>query len=219
MIKLRTWLVVGLILIIAGCDLAQKAPTRQSGRVALIDIVRISNETGHTDKINNEITQTQSILQQELGKLQGELQGRISETQKKFGAEPPTDEQRKELTDMIGAAQQEFQLAQGEATKQLKQKQVDLVNAFREVVRPVAKQVANDRGMTVVLIHNEAFVMDHDPSTDITDAVIAGMPKVATEMPKVSAEEMEPATEAESPATETPATEAMETPAQEGAAE
>lgn len=198
MIKLRTWLVVGLILLTAGCDLTQKAPTRQSGRVALIDIVRISQETGNTDRINNEITRTQSSLQQELNKLQDELQNRIAETQKKFGTESPTDEQRKELTEIIGEVQQEYQQAQSEATKKLKQKQFDLVKAFREELAPIARQVANDRGMTVVLIHNEAFVMDYDPSTDITDAVIAKMPKVSTDGTPPAAE---------SPAVEAPAAE------------
>ena len=83
--------------------------------------------------------------------------------------------------------------AQAEATSKLKQMQFDLVKDFREQVRPIAKRIANNRGMTVVLIHNEAFVLDHDPSTDITDAVISDMPRASAT--------------GTTPATETPAAE------------
>lgn len=200
MLNLRTWLVFSLILFVAGCDLAQKMPPRQSGRVAVLDVIRISQETGHTDRINNEISQAQSALAQELNTLQSDLQARIAGKQQDFGTESPSDAQRQELSDMIGQAQQEYQQAKNEATQKLKQQQFDLVQAFRDELRPIAKRIANDRGMSVVVILNDAFILDHDPATDITDAVIAEMPKVS--MPKASM-----------PTESTEATEASEQPA------
>ena len=57
------------------------------------------------------------------------------------------------------------------ATRQA-QVRAQLIKQFREEVRPIAEQVAKDKGASVVLLTNDN-VLWYDPTVDITDGVIA----------------------------------------------
>ena len=158
--------------------------------------------------MGNQLQTMQARYQADLNKLQSGLQEKISSRQKEFGKKPPTDEQRQEMSRMMGDAQKEFNKAQAEASQAMQQEQAKLVLAFRDKIRPVARKVAGSKGLTVIMLKNEALMLDADPSLDITDAVVAELLKMESPVETASPESVvepvaEPVTEQEPAANET----------------
>lgn len=186
------WTLVGALAILSACN---NQP--HTGRVAILDIAAVSEKTGGTEKMSNQLKAMQAKYQADLNKLQGDLQAKISNRQKEFGKKPPTDEQRQEMSRMMSNAQKEFNDAQAAASQAIQQEQARLVMTFRDKIRPIARQVAASKGLSVVLLKNEALMLDADPSLIITDAVVAELLK------------MEPPAETESKSSEPAADETM----------
>lgn len=193
--KLAKWTLVGALAVLSACN---NQP--HTGRVAILDIAVVSEKTGGTEKMGNQLKAMQARYQADLSKLQSDLQEKISTRQKEFGKKPPTDEQRQEMSRMMGDAQKEFNEAQAAATQAMQQEQAKLVLAFRDKIRPVARNVAGSKGLTVIMLKNEALLLDADPSLDITDAVVTELLKMESPVETTSPE---PA--AEATATDTPA--------------
>ena len=167
------WTLVGALVVLSACD---NQP--HMGRVAILDIAVVSEKTGGTEQMGNQLQTMQAKYQEDLNKLQSGLQEKISARQKEFGKKPPTDEQRQEMSRMMGDAQKEFNKAQAEASQAMQQEQAKLVVTFRNKIRPVARKVAESKGLSIIFLKNEALMLDADPSLDITDAVVAELLKM-----------------------------------------
>lgn len=155
--------------------------------VGIIDIERISLETGNTDAAIKELGDLRSQLQQQLQDVQNGFQQRFQESQEKAG-KTPTDEQKKELSQLATEAQQALSKAQTNATESLKQKQNELFQSLHTHVQAVANRIARQRGMNIILLKNSAVILSNDEKTDITDAVIEAMKKQGGDIDKPTAE-------------------------------
>jgi len=65
--------------------------------------------------------------------------------------------------------------AQQQAVDVVQRERDSLVLQLHDLLRPYAKRVANERGLQIVILKSQAMVFDHDPTTDITDEVIASV--------------------------------------------
>ena len=155
-----------LLIAVTGC-----LPQNPQPNIAVIDLERVADETGLVNQINTQIEELRLNLQGELTKVQGELTAQLTEKQESFG-EKPTEEQQKELTALFTVAKQQLQSAQQEALNELNRQRTNLVGQLYETVRPYAKQLADERGVNVVLRRQDLLIFDYDPSLDITDEVI-----------------------------------------------
>ncbi|HEC28614.1 MAG TPA: OmpH family outer membrane protein [Gammaproteobacteria bacterium] len=168
---MKTLLKLGLLAmltsVIAACN-QQAANT-----TGVIDLARISTETGNAEKIDTELKNIKSRLKTELQTLQTKLQNNFQETQKKFG-EKPTDEQRGQLAKLLTTAQQQLQQARNSAAIELQNKQIELITKLKTSVHKIAEKIAKKRGMTLILINNNNIILSIDEKIDLTDAVIAG---------------------------------------------
>ena len=206
LIKL-TILMIGMSLI-AACN--QQVP---SNSIGILDLGKISDETGNAEKIKSELQKIKTRLQQDLQSVQMNLQKNFQENQTKIG-KTPTDEQRAQLGKMLAEAQQKLKMAQSSAATELKNKQEELVIQLRDTVRPVANKIAQQRGMSIIMIRNDNLILGFDKKADITDAIIAELKKVGGD--DSAAPKMEKAPAAEAPMKEAPIAEApMEAPAAE----
>jgi len=199
LIKL-TFLMISMSLIVA-CN--QQAP---SNSVAVLDLVKVSDETGNAEKIQSELAKIRGRLQQDLQSVQMNLQKNFQDNQAKIG-KTPTEEQRAQLGQMLADAQNKLKFAQNSAATELKNKREELVIKLRETVRPVANRIAHEKGMTVILIKNENLILGYDEKADITEAVIAELKKAGGDEKKPAPEKAE-STTTEKPVIDTPAAEA-----------
>lgn len=158
--------------------------------VGIIDLDRISKETGHTEKAQAELQELRTSLQKDLSDTQARLKSDMQASQEKMG-EKPTDDQLTEMQQMATKMQSEMMEKQTSASQALQGKQTELITAFRNNVRAIADRVAQKRGMHIILLRNPAVLLGNDKQVDITDDVLAEMkkaggdskPETATEEP------------------------------------
>lgn len=144
--------------------------------VGIIDLDRISQETGHTEMAQAKLTELRSSLQKDLSDTQERLKKEMLESQSKMG-DKPTEEQQAEMGQIATNMQTEMMQKQSSASQTLQSKQTELVTSFRNNVRAIADGVAQKRGMHIILLRNPSVLLGNDEKVDITDAVLAEMKK------------------------------------------
>jgi Skp family chaperone for outer membrane proteins len=189
------WLGLGLA---AGCNQSASTPVPQ-GAVAVIDLDAIASRLGSDKQIVDSIAQRQTSLSQQLVDLAKSYNQQIEEKKKTLAEAPP------EQADVTVASWQKQANANLNKVKQqaeadLKKHQATLVAQFREQIKPVARRVAQKRGLSVIVTKNDNVLYDVAPGADITDEVIADLIAAS---PAASAAAAKPLQAAAAPAAET----------------
>lgn len=182
--KITPYLVIGLLAIFLGaCNQGAK-----SSSVAILDIARVAKETGHSDKINQELQQVSEQLKKDLLDIQNKLQAELKTSQEKMGS-TPTEQQRQEFGQMITDAQNRLKNAQNQAALTMQQKKNDAVKKLRDDIRSIAADIAKARGMQIVLLKNDNVILTYGEEIDITNEVIAKINKANPVKPAAKTEE------------------------------
>ncbi|MCF7854841.1 MAG: OmpH family outer membrane protein [Candidatus Pacebacteria bacterium] len=157
-----------LIITLQGCT----PPTdrQKTGATAVLNLDRVANELGWSQQINEALQSKDKALGAQLQRMQSEFQTQIASKAKEFG-EAPTEGQEKQLQQMMQQANQVYQRALASAQQDQQKHRLQLINAIRQAVRPIAIDVAKSKNCSVVLLMTDS-VFYHDPATDITDEVI-----------------------------------------------
>jgi Skp family chaperone for outer membrane proteins len=164
------WLGLGLA---AGCNQSASTTVPQ-GAVAVIDLDAIASRLGSDKQIVDSIAQRQTSLSQQLVDLAKSYTQQIEEKKKTLAETAP------EQADVTVASWQKQANANLNKVKQqaeadLKKHQATLVAQFREQIKPVARRVAQKRGLSVIVTKNDNVLYDVAPGADITDEVIADL--------------------------------------------
>ncbi|MDX1565138.1 MAG: OmpH family outer membrane protein, partial [Phycisphaeraceae bacterium] len=97
------------------------------------------------------------------------------DAKKKQIGDKPNDAQKKELMEMQRKFQIQMSQARSKANKVLNDYRTKVNRQFREEVRPVAMEIAKDRGASIVLMHDPKRpgpVFGMEPTVNITDQVV-----------------------------------------------
>lgn len=152
--------------------------TDKSSGVAVVDLDRVASELGRDAVMVRQLQQQQSGLSQQLAAVKNNFEKQIAESYEKL-PETPEEEEVKKLLNMKRNANIQLASYQKQASNALGQMKNSVIAEFRAEALPVARQVANERGLAVVLTTNDSVVFAFDKSVDITDAVIAELQKTA----------------------------------------
>jgi len=158
---------------------ASNTSTAGSGGVAVIDVDFVARELGRFDEIMDAVNERERSLNSQLAEIQRSYQDQVQTEKSGFGPNPSgadltrVSELERQLTLQLTQAQKE---AQGE----LQQFKVGMINSFRDKVRPIAQQVANEKGLSLVVSKNDDVVFSFAPSVDVTAEVLAMMRQSAT---------------------------------------
>ncbi|MBW3538961.1 MAG: OmpH family outer membrane protein [Planctomycetes bacterium] len=140
------------------------------GGVAVIDLDAVLKRLGREPELNEQLELKRKLVNDGVAQLQKQLVEEFLAKQKEIG-ENPTDEQKRELATMYQRFQsQEFD-AKRKAQQEVAEYRNTLVQKFREEVKPVAREAAAAKGLSVVLTKID-IVYVHDPAVDITDEVV-----------------------------------------------
>jgi Skp family chaperone for outer membrane proteins len=164
----------------AGCGLKQgEKPVAKTekgvGGVGVVDLDLVAKRLGRDIEMQNAVQERLSSLNARLATLQESLKRLYDEKKEKFG-DDATDEELRELE-----ATQERMDAQLRESKQKAQNELAafrqaLVDQFREQARPVLREVAAARGLSIIIPKNDGLLLTVDPAVEITDDVAAKMP-------------------------------------------
>ena len=183
--RYTTGLLMLLALSLTACEMDN------SGRVAVIDLDQIASVTGR-DKVINESVQTFSKNQQvQLTTLRDQLRNNIEQEQKKLGKKPAKNKQEK-VNQLTQTAELKLRQEVTKVEEAVGQLRVKLVMDFKKEVEPVARRVATQRGMSVIMIKQNGMLYVA-PAADITDGVIDELQKISAVNNKVAAVEPVPA--------------------------
>jgi Skp family chaperone for outer membrane proteins len=171
----------------------------RTGGVAVIDLERVGKELNWNDQLQRDARAAEATLRQQLDERVKTMARAVEEKKKLVAASakltrqeterlnavknlsdlaalPLSEEQRNDLVSVLAAAEQDVNAARNEYQAAVRQQQAALVNTYRNLVRPVAKRVAADSGLSVVLTPAD-HVLYYDAAVDITDKVIEELRK------------------------------------------
>lgn len=183
----------GLVaLSMAGCNKDEThvhAPQDEHGRVAVVDLNEVARRLGRDQYMAAALKQSQQSLNEQLGVVQAAYVKEIEKKKEELGIVGEdvelNDEAVKTLLGMRQQANVNLNQARQQAISSLGQVRTKLIADFRSEVRPVASQVAKDKGLSVVLTKNDSVLFTHDDAIDITDEVAKQL-KASGSSPAVS---------------------------------
>ena len=147
--------------------------TNGQGNVAIIDLDMVAKQLGYDTQIAGAIQQQKSSLQKQLGVIKANFEQELTKTKNQIG-ESPTPEQAKQFQQSNLVANQKFSQEAKKANLLLNRYSAQVIQQFRNTVKTTARQVAADKGLSIILTKND-IVFDYDMAVDITDAVIERM--------------------------------------------
>lgn len=154
-----------------GSQFGGASASSSKGGLAVIDLDVVGKSIGRTQEMNDALNVRKSALDQALQRGQADMKRQIADKKDEFG-ENATDEQKQQLAQMERNANSQLVQAARKAQAQLEEERQRMIAQFRAEVRPVAQQVASERGLGVVIPKNEGFLLSVDPGVDITADVV-----------------------------------------------
>lgn len=140
--------------------------------VALVNLDRISQHLGRDKRMTSEFREKQETLNVQIAGIKESYEREIESKRREIGSNP-NEAQQAELATLQRELSERLMQIQQTAQADLAALPVKLVNEFRAELKPIAKQVAAERGCKVVLNLTDQVLLTFDESVDITEQVIA----------------------------------------------
>jgi Skp family chaperone for outer membrane proteins len=171
------------MIVAVGCDAGSP-----KGGVAVLDLDQVASAIGWDTELNAALKKRGESLDQRLIQKKARLEKLFEDNRSKMG-ENPTDEQKESLARFQLRANQQLQADLQASQQQMIQYRSGLVADLRDKLRPVAGELAEAKGLSLVVLKADPvfFVAD---TADITGEVIAKINEDATlkESLKISSE-------------------------------
>ncbi len=174
----------------------QAAP---AGSLAVLDLDKVATAMGWMEEMKTSIQATSTELKGQLEEVHRGMLQSIDDVKKRIATEakltdeqtkvltnakdqreldglPLSKEQRQRLVEAADKANASWQTALNNYQQALQGRRANLVQSYRERIRPAARRVAAAHGMTVVLATSDSLIY-FDPQTDITDEVVDELQK------------------------------------------
>ena len=139
--------------------------------VAILDLSRVAEETGMASKMQETLQSVQQQLGEQLEQTRQKARQRVQSLAQDMG-ENPTQKQQQAFAREQANLQAALNRAQQRAQQGFTGLRGQLSARFGDAVRPIAREIARQRGMEVILLAG-GNLYDHDDSVEITDAVLS----------------------------------------------
>jgi Skp family chaperone for outer membrane proteins len=134
---------------------------------------------GSDQQIAKSINDRKSALSQQLVNLANSYRQQLAQQQtaqqqtaETSGASSTPSDRGVELASWQQQANKNLSQAKRKVQTDLAQHRVQLVQQFRDQIKPYARQVAQKRGLSVIMTKNDTVVYDFSDSVDITADVV-----------------------------------------------
>ncbi len=175
-----------------------------SNTIAVLDVNIVSQALGFDKQLTAKMQEINNQLLAELGQIQQDLKNQLDAKRLEVG-ENPTEEQEAELAAFEANLNRDFIAQQNRARQGFAQIQQQFRTKFyQDLVRPVASEIAEAEGFSVVIFSNTNVVYNIE-EVDITDEVIGKLRAKgqATSSTDDSGDESTNTSDGEAPAPET----------------
>ena len=141
--------------------------------ILVVDLSAVAKATGRQELMQKELEFAILKLNEQLKLVAAQLEESITDEKDKFG-KSPSAAQTQQLEQLVVQAQKQLINTKNLAVQQSTNFRSDLIFRFHNEVGKIAQEVAHRTGSKLVLVSNYETIW-FDPSTDITDEVIAIM--------------------------------------------
>lgn len=156
-----------------GCGMQLGGQSSSRGGIAVVDLDKVAAESGRKLEMDEAFDMQKSSVNQQLLKLQSDAKS-ILETKTKELTEDATDVEKREVAQMTLNARNNLAQIQNVAGAKLNEYKQIQIAKFRNEIKPILQEVAQKRGLSVVIPKNDGLLLAVDPGVDITDDVIKG---------------------------------------------
>ncbi|MDG2208192.1 MAG: OmpH family outer membrane protein [Pirellulales bacterium] len=163
--------------VLVGCEKDSAPPAvvaaePASIQIAVCDLDKIANELGYIDQLNQILTRQQTLLGNEIRKLDATGQAAINEKLEAVG-EFPDDEQKRELAILQSQARQLVLQSQNRARQDFARMRANLVQQIRTKIKKPVDQVATKKGINIVISDRAESVLFTASAANITSEVLS----------------------------------------------
>lgn len=164
-------IVCGALVCGAGCGLnSDSSGEGGSGGLAIVDLDKVAQQLGRDAEIKEALRQKEASLNQHLKETQSSLNAQY-EQQKQEIDTLPSDEKTQRLRALQAQVATRLNQARRKAQSDIIAFKAGLIAEFREDVKPVARKIAQSRGLSIVVPKHDGFVLTFEPAVDITAEV------------------------------------------------
>lgn len=174
-------LIVGILLAaLTGCNrespLLPGAATaaKSNGGVGVVDLDSVAKQLGRDVEMKDAVEERLATLNNKLNTFKNSLNRLYDEKRTSFGDEP-NEEQQKQLATMQDRMTAQLMESKRKGENDLTDLRQQLVDQFREQAKPVLREVAAARGLSIVVPKNPLLLLTIDPNVEITDEVAKRM--------------------------------------------
>lgn len=177
--RMAIFSLIGGIALFSGCTNSLREPSssatgKKTHGVAVIDLDAVAQRLGSGVTMNQSLQHAVKTLDQKYTAIRASYQTQFDTAKTELG-ETPTAEQTQQLSSFGKEINLKLNQTRQAAQSQLTQHRSQLIQRFRDQVKPIAQEVAAQRGLDVVVSKNDAVIFAFGPTADITDEVIEKM--------------------------------------------
>jgi Skp family chaperone for outer membrane proteins len=154
------------------------------GNVAVVDLDLIAAELGRNAAIEAEVSAFITDQNIKLNAFRDQLRGNIEQQTKKLASDSAlTEDSEHALASLVQRSDTELNqsIAQAEKSAQLLRQKLVLI--FKDEVKPVARSIAKEQGMQIVMIKANGM-LDIAPEAEISKMVVDKMLAMPSKLPK-----------------------------------
>jgi Skp family chaperone for outer membrane proteins len=177
---------LSLLLFTAGCSQPVGNPTQSSrqtgnGGVGVVDLDAVAKAIGKDLAMSAEAEQKVAQLNQELAQIQEAMNRHLAGKREELG-DDLTDAQKRQLLLAKAKLESTYRDKKAIAERKFARYKQELIGQFREETKPILREVAARRGLSIVIPKNEALLLTVASEVDLTDDVVLEIRRLQPDM-------------------------------------
>jgi Skp family chaperone for outer membrane proteins len=164
----RTLALVLVAVAMTGCQ------PKAGSSIAIVDLEVVAEKLGKSKEMQTKIEQRQQELNQSLQQAKSNIDGQLQSAAGKLGdSQDELARQQYVALEQEGRKRLETFRVEGESS--LMQYRLQVVQQFRDTIRPISLTVAKRNGCNVVLTKTDTVIFAYASEVDITDEIVSSM--------------------------------------------
>ena len=143
----------------------------------MVDLDSVAKAIGKDLAMSAEAEQKIAQLNQELAQLQSAMNRHLAGKRDELG-EDLTDAQKRQLLVAKAKLESQYRDKKAIAERKFARYKQELVEQFREETKPILREVAARRGLSIVIPKNDALLLTVANEVDLTDDVVLEIRKL-----------------------------------------
>jgi len=150
---------------------SESTPT---GTVGVVDLDAVAQRLGSDKVIADSLARQTTSLKQELHQLAKSYHDQITQRQEAI-AKNPAENHKVSLASYQEQANAHLSKARQQVQSEVVKFRAQLIQRFRDEIRPTVRRIADERGLSIVVTKNDSVIYDYGSAVDLTEPVVQSL--------------------------------------------